>query len=419
MNQHAVLKRDPSRLPLWLQHDLPVLVPRGTLRKWLVAAAPLFGGCLFGASFLLASVPSQPAPKRSKPIPSPVREQFTPPMARLLDDMNRASRPALPLIPSLAARLTGPIAAPFFFASASTDRDRAQTCLATAGWYEAGDDPAGQRAVMQVVLNRVRHPSFPKSVCAVVFQGAERQTGCQFSFTCDGSMRRRLPSAAAWAQARALAAGALSGAVDPDVRQATHFHADYVSPWWAPKLDPIVKIGAHIFYRWGGARGALGPASAPMAREVFPVLAGAKNAYIAPPVAADLGHDFLSPAAEQAKGPQARSATEADLAAVKQAAVTAPAAGPQNLVMRVDQGGPSGRWALSAMGLCASAGPCRVVAAEDGALEHASSPHARPLFLFARDAAGMQIALWDCDRAPRPRADQCLPSGAELDALLD
>ena len=88
-------------------------------------------------------------------------------------------------------------ARPFTFAGSSVDRERAVTCLASAAWYEAGDDAEGERAVVQVVLNRVRHPAFPKTVCGVVFQGSERATGCQFTFTCDGALARQ-PSDAAW-----------------------------------------------------------------------------------------------------------------------------------------------------------------------------------------------------------------------------
>jgi hypothetical protein len=90
--------------------------------------------------------------------------------------------------------------APLQFLGPTGDRDRAIDCLAVAAWYEAGNDFDGQRSVIQVVLNRVAHPGFPKSVCGVVFQGSQRATGCQFTFTCDGSMARRHPSPAAMAR---------------------------------------------------------------------------------------------------------------------------------------------------------------------------------------------------------------------------
>jgi hypothetical protein len=100
----------------------------------------------------------------------------------------------------------------------------------------------------------MRHPAFPKSVCGVVYQGA-RDPVCQFSFVCDGSLYRR-PALGAWKEAERIAAAALDGYVDRAVGAATHYHADYVAPYWAPRLAKIVQIGAHIFYRWPGAWGS-------------------------------------------------------------------------------------------------------------------------------------------------------------------
>jgi len=142
------------------------------------------------------------------------------------------------------------LAAPFSAAAASlASRDLAALCLAQAMYYEAGfEGEAGRLAVAQVVLNRVRHPAFPKSVCGVVFQKSLGGT-CQFTFACDGSMGRP-PAPAVWAEtlkeARAMLAGRVTGAVG----MATHYHADYVLPAWAPQLDKIAVIGRHIFYRW-------------------------------------------------------------------------------------------------------------------------------------------------------------------------
>ncbi|MEN3972822.1 cell wall hydrolase [Sphingomicrobium sp. XHP0235] len=134
---------------------------------------------------------------------------------------------------------------------------RAHLCLTQAIYYEAGFEPVeGRRAVAQVVLNRVKHPAFPASVCGVVYEGAKKPV-CQFSFTCDGSLDRR-PAAAAWASAKAIAAEALQGRVEPSVGMATHYHADYVAPRWAPMLAKIHKVGAHIFYRWPGQWGRPG-----------------------------------------------------------------------------------------------------------------------------------------------------------------
>jgi hypothetical protein len=128
-------------------------------------------------------------------------------------------------------------------------------CLTAAVYYEAaGEGEQGQRAVAQVVLNRVRHPAFPARVCDVVYQGSERQTGCQFTFTCDGSLART-PSRAGWDRARKIATAALAGSVEGAVGMATHYHANWVVPYWAPRLDKIAAVGAHIFYRWPGLWG--------------------------------------------------------------------------------------------------------------------------------------------------------------------
>lgn len=139
-----------------------------------------------------------------------------------------------------------------------TDRSRALQCLTTAIYYEAGNEPeAGQRAVAQVVLNRVAHPAYPATVCGVVFEGSERSTGCQFSFTCDGSMRRK-PVQAYWDRARRVAMAALSGEVYAPAGLATHYHTVFVSPYWAPSLHYLRTVGAHRFYRLQGAAGAPG-----------------------------------------------------------------------------------------------------------------------------------------------------------------
>ena len=140
-------------------------------------------------------------------------------------------------------------AAKFVLKAAEEDRERALNCLTQAVYYEAaGEGPDGERAVAQVVLNRMRHPGYPASVCGVVYQGSERGTGCQFTFTCDGSLLRT-PAAALWTRARKIADDALSGNVFAPIGHATHYHADYVLPYWADSLDKTVQIGRHIFYR--------------------------------------------------------------------------------------------------------------------------------------------------------------------------
>jgi spore germination cell wall hydrolase CwlJ-like protein len=134
-------------------------------------------------------------------------------------------------------------------------RDRALECLTQAVYYEAASESTdGQRAVAQVVLNRMRHPGFPPSVCGVVYQGSELPTGCQFTFTCDGSLLHE-PVPSVWARAKKIAMEALTGHVFAPVGHATHYHADYVLPYWADSLAKQVQIGHHIFYRLKGGLG--------------------------------------------------------------------------------------------------------------------------------------------------------------------
>jgi spore germination cell wall hydrolase CwlJ-like protein len=148
-----------------------------------------------------------------------------------------------------------PAARPFVFKGDAASRKQALECLASAVYYEAGSqDENGERAVAQVVLNRVRHPAFPASVCGVVYQGSTRSTGCQFTFTCDGSLYRQ-PDAAGWKRAYGVAQAALAGAVYAPVGYATHYHANYVVPYWASTLAKNAIMGAHIFYRWAGGWG--------------------------------------------------------------------------------------------------------------------------------------------------------------------
>jgi len=185
-------------------------------------------------------------------------------------DTARAAPPAppamivRPLAPDQALELNAeipvtagpnPAAAPFQFKGNAAARSQALTCLASAVYYEAGNqDSDGERAVAQVVLNRVRHPAFPGSVCGVVYEGSTKPTGCQFTFTCDGSLNRQ-PDAEGWRRAMSVAEAALNGSVYQPVGWATHYHADYVVPYWAATMAKSAVVGAHLFYRWSGTWG--------------------------------------------------------------------------------------------------------------------------------------------------------------------
>lgn len=166
-----------------------------------------------------------------------------------------ADLPALP-IPAqadLAPDTDGTVrpARPFSMAGASMiDRGRALQCLATAVYYEAASESDdGQRAVAQVILNRVRHPAFPNTVCGVVYQGSEH-AGCQFSYACDGALAR--PPATGMTRATRIAAAALNGYVMGAVGLATHYHTYAVTPAWNRSLVMTDAIGAHFFHRWKG-----------------------------------------------------------------------------------------------------------------------------------------------------------------------
>ena len=148
-----------------------------------------------------------------------------------------------------------PPARPFVLTVRGPERDRAVLCLTQAIYFEAALEPRdGQEAVAQTVLNRMRHPDYPHTVCGVVYQGSQHLTGCQFSFTCDGSRNRDIVQAI-WNQCQQVAMRALTGYVQPRVGTATFYHADYVFPAWGPTLVKIGQIGRHIFYRFPGPMG--------------------------------------------------------------------------------------------------------------------------------------------------------------------
>jgi spore germination cell wall hydrolase CwlJ-like protein len=133
------------------------------------------------------------------------------------------------------------------------DSLRQMRCLAEAIYFEARSEPeAGQGAVAQVVLNRVRSGIFPANVCAVVYQDRSHPFACQFSFACEGKSLR-IEEPAAWATATRIAEAVVSGAnYNPLLGEALNYHAYYVYPFWAPSLRRVDRIGAHIFYAMRG-----------------------------------------------------------------------------------------------------------------------------------------------------------------------
>ena len=205
------------------------------------------GGTQFAGKILPFGAASG-APKGPPPVPEPLAFRAIPPQDAM------AINAAIPI-----SKEPNPAAKPFLIKAAGDyDKLRSIDCLTAAVYYEAAVETTdGQRAVAQVVLNRLRHPAFPKTVCGVVFQGSERSTGCQFTFTCDGALAR-IPSKSGWERARKVAEEALEGKVYKPVGWATHYHTNWVVPYWSASLTKLANIGTHIFYRWQGGWGRPG-----------------------------------------------------------------------------------------------------------------------------------------------------------------
>lgn len=142
------------------------------------------------------------------------------------------------------------------FALDGAERAKAEKCLAEAIYYEARGEPVrGQIAVAQVVLNRAFSGYYPTTVCGVVYQNKHRWLACQFSFACDGSMRKGIRERDLWERARKIAKEILDGRLWlPEVGKSTHYHAYWVRPSWVREMRRLYKFGVHTFYRpraWG------------------------------------------------------------------------------------------------------------------------------------------------------------------------
>ena len=321
-------------------------------------------------------------------------------------DSARASNALVAIQPS------GDIAPPFRAAGMAADaQQRAADCLAAAEWYEAGDNPPGERAVAQVVLNRTRHPAFAKSVCGVVFQGADHPDACQFTFACDGSIAARTPGVAAWSRARAIALAALSGAVDTEVGLATHYHADYVVPRWRDSLVKLRIVGPHLFYRWPGYWGSLAALRPlPWGSDEPHVLSLARLSPAHVPAVPD--DDAVTGRRNSALATfipttMAAARSVGDVASVAPRSGNARTAGPtERIDMMVDPAAFSGSYAVRAFGLCKDHAHCLVIG-RDPAIPDTIA------FLLLHDAhKGVETALWNCARTVRPDSAQCLPDQA-------
>ncbi len=197
---------------------------------------------------LLSCVADGGSPVASAPLPATAPSYAGIPVIAQQPVTLAAADTPQPVAEAAPVEPTGPS---FVAALGQRDRMRATLCLASAIYYEAATEPdEGQRAVAQVVLNRVRHREWPQTICGVVYQGSNLP-GCQFSFACDGAMARG-PMLGAWIRARRVAERALAGEIYAPVGSATFYHTMQVAPAWGRRMTPVAIVGAHIFYRMPG-----------------------------------------------------------------------------------------------------------------------------------------------------------------------
>ncbi|CAN5344561.1 hypothetical protein BH10PSE15_BH10PSE15_00850 [soil metagenome] len=302
-----------------------------------------------------------------------------------------------------------PAARPFHLLGTPEQQARATDCMAAAMLYEAGDDKEGQRAVGQVIINRVRHPAFPKTICGVVFQGAERTTGCQFTFTCDGALIRHGWRPEQWMRARTHAAASLGGQVYGAVGYSTHYHTDWVVPYWQSSLDKVAAVHTHLFFRWTGWWGT---------PPAFNRTVSSDEPFIK---ALELYSDAHKTAAAFA----AAQATVAELtvAALAPEALPTPLANDsETFLITVDPRLPPESFALLAAKACGERPRCKLMAWAD----KAKTPAAMPLdagqinamaFSYMRDRAfHYDKTLWNCATFKRADPAECMKAQILLPA---
>ncbi|WP_082664434.1 cell wall hydrolase [Sphingomonas sp. HT-1] len=397
------------------QPPVPPDNPTTPLASWLRLVLGIVTlAALVVPTLLVLNAPGVPhRPRRVPPVVLPARvvpKEELPPVepvaiANLAPEDARAFNASIPI-----STAPNPAARPFHLTGSAASQERAVDCLAAAEIYEAGDDALGERAVAQVVINRVRHPAFPKTVCGVVFQGSERSTGCQFTFTCDGALARWSPTPIAWTRAREIARMALRGAVFRPVGHATHYHTDWVVPYWSASLDKIVALHTHLFFRWAGWWGTP-PAF--------------NRAYIADePNIALLAK--LSPAhqgsADAVVGAAGNPGATGLLFDVQKAAAAIPAtdvpaavAGDQNVfLVTLSEDMLPDLYPALALRTCGDRPYCKFMAWLDPAKKPARLPPtgeqaAAMAFSYLRDTRVQYVkALWNCDQFRRPSPAQCM-----------
>lgn len=217
------------------------------------------------ASLRLGALPGLPQMADQGALADPEREQGPRLSVAVIDPSNSGALTAIDAFaphvdaptPFMAsqqlayARAIAPVTGDYAAGPATAVSEKDLWCLATAIYFEArGESYRGQVAVAQVVMNRIKHRLYPKTICGVVFQNQNSRNGCQFSFACDG-IPETVTDGKAWKQAQEIAQGVTDGVLYlPEVADATHYHATYVSPVWAPRMHKIAQVGLHVFYRF-------------------------------------------------------------------------------------------------------------------------------------------------------------------------
>lgn len=379
------------------------------LTRWHSWAArdrfPLYAAAIVLIAFLIGYGVSHFASIRDAAYEVTGRIGAPPPVEPLIfrkvdPDTARSANAKMPL-----TRLPVPPAPAFVFRGSQTDFEKATDCLAATIFYEAGAEKiSGQMAVAQVVLNRVRHPAYPKSVCGVVFQGHERSTGCQFSYTCDGSMARR-PSAQAWSGYRSLAQAMLKGMVYRPVGLATHYHTDWVLPAWSARLDKVHIEGTHLFFRyhgyWGSPKAYRGAVSG--SETAFAKLAGLSPAH---------GGKSTEDLELLAEGDAANFPEAPDLERVS-TTLDAPDPNKEVFLIYVDPLLDASALTRMAENSCGARKTCKVFAWADQALLPQGLPlepsdRASMAFSYIRNKSGPGRQKWNCELFPRDVKAECL-----------
>jgi spore germination cell wall hydrolase CwlJ-like protein len=395
---------------------LEAVEPELELKKWHRWAAldrfPLYAGLLVVAAFAIGLASSYVKWPGSSPYevsanigPMPMVEPL---LLKAVDrDTAKKTNDAVPLTETPV-----PAAKGFIFSGTPADMDRAVDCLAATIYYEAGAETvSGQMAVVQVVLNRVRHPAYPKTVCGVVFQGQERRTGCQFSYTCDGSMARRRPSAEAWARYRGLSQAMLKGLVYPPVGLATHYHTDWVLPAWSARLDKVRIEGTHLFFRYHGYWGSPAAFVGRMGRTEpsFAKMTGLSPAH----GGAKLAEEDIEGAAQEPTEDMLANMAPADLERIS-TTLESEDKSKEVFLIYVDPLLDSNALTSMAENACGGRKTCKVFAWADQGLMPRGLPlepgeRASMAYSYIRDGAGKASKQrWNCELFPRESKGQCI-----------